>query len=110
LSILPAYSSKKYSPTLDQAKAWQPILYARAVDLFLLCVRQRTEHFAVVGNNRRNLPNDRRQSTNQEVMTVMRGDWMGSWGTGYMSGWGGLWMVLIVILVIVGIVAVIRKK
>lgn len=35
---------------------------------------------------------------------------MGSWGTGYMSGWGGLWMILVVGLVIVGVVAVIRKK
>ena len=47
---------------------------------------------------------------NQEVMTMMQGDWMGSWGTGSMGGWGGLWMILVVILVIVGIVAVIRKK
>jgi hypothetical protein len=47
---------------------------------------------------------------NQEAMTMMQGDWMGSWGTGFMGRWGGLWMALVVILVIVGIVAVIRKK
>ncbi|MDP1756597.1 MAG: hypothetical protein Q8L38_04005 [Pseudohongiella sp.] len=41
---------------------------------------------------------------------MMRGDWTGSWGTGYMGGSGGLWMVLVVILVIAGIVVVIRKK
>jgi hypothetical protein len=35
---------------------------------------------------------------------------MTGWGTGYMGGWGGLWMTLIVILAIVGIVAVMRKK
>jgi len=41
---------------------------------------------------------------------MMKGDWMGSWGTGHMDGGGGLWMILVVILVIAGIVAVIRKK
>ncbi|MHB1332004.1 MAG: hypothetical protein ACYCY1_05360 [Sulfuriferula sp.] len=77
---------------------------------FLLCECQRTEHFAGAGNNCRNLPNDVRHSKNQEVKTMMRSDWMGSWGNGYMGGWGRLWMILAVILVIVGIVAVIRKK
>ena len=47
---------------------------------------------------------------NQEVMTMMQGDWMGNWGTGYMGGAGGLLTILVVILVIVGIAAVIRKK
>ncbi|OIQ87416.1 hypothetical protein GALL_307110 [mine drainage metagenome] len=41
---------------------------------------------------------------------MMQGNWMGDWGTGYMHGWGGLWMLLIVILAIVGMIAVIRKK
>lgn len=41
---------------------------------------------------------------------MMQGNWMGSWGTGYMGGGGGFWMILVVILAIVGIVAVIRKK
>jgi hypothetical protein len=41
---------------------------------------------------------------------MMQGDWMGNWGSGYMGGAGGLWMILVVILVIVGIAAVIRKK
>ena len=40
----------------------------------------------------------------------MQGNWMEGWGTGYMSGSGGLWMVLIVVLVIAGIVAIMRKK
>ena len=41
---------------------------------------------------------------------MMQGDWMGSWGTGYMGGWGGLLMILVVLLIIVGLVAAIRKK
>ena len=46
----------------------------------------------------------------QEEITMMRGDWMGGWGAGYMGGWGGLGMVLIVVLAVVGIIAIMRKK
>ena len=41
---------------------------------------------------------------------MMQGDWMGSWGAGYMGGWGGLPMILVVVIVIGGIVAIVRKK
>lgn len=41
---------------------------------------------------------------------MMQSDWMGNWGIGPMTGWGGLWMVLVVIVVIAGIVAVISRK
>jgi hypothetical protein len=50
------------------------------------------------------------RQNNQQVMTMMRGDWMGSWGTGYMGGAGGLWVTVVVILAVVEIVAVMRKK
>ena len=40
---------------------------------------------------------------------MMQGEWMGSWGTGFMGG-GGLWMVLVVVLIVAGIIAVFRKK
>ncbi|MBU1689160.1 MAG: hypothetical protein KJ958_08350 [Gammaproteobacteria bacterium] len=74
-------------------------------------VRHRTENFAGAENNCRDLPvTIGSNQNNQEVMTMMQGNWMGGWGTGYMGGGGGFWMILVVILVIVGIVAVIRKK
>ncbi|KVW99654.1 hypothetical protein ABW22_00325 [Thiobacillus denitrificans] len=53
--------------------------------------------------------NDRRQSIYQEGMTMMNGDWMSGWGTGYMGGWGGLGMILIVALIVIGVVAIMRK-
>lgn len=40
---------------------------------------------------------------------MMQGEWMGSWGTGFMGG-GGLWMVLVAVLLVVAIIAVSRKK
>lgn len=41
---------------------------------------------------------------------MMRDDWMGSWGTGYMGVWGGVSMILVVVVAIVVIVAIVRKK
>lgn len=41
---------------------------------------------------------------------MMQGNWMGSWGTGYMGGWGGVSMIVVAVIVIFGIVALVRKK
>lgn len=76
----------------------------------LFCVRQRTEHSVgrviisgtclTVGAN----------EDDHEVMTMMQGDGMDGWGTGYMGGWGGLLLILVAIVAIVGIVAMFRRK
>ncbi len=39
---------------------------------------------------------------------MMQGEWMGSWGTGFMGG--GLWMVLVVVLVAAVVIAILRKR